>query len=113
MLRHVSIIRSSTGSCPFLAKITLLNPFTASYSYNNLAIWQHAATSPNYYKNMKRCKDKDDCDRVFVVFLIRHEMRMRSIIFLPVACLPLPYLYISVNSHVFSKKKKERKKERK
>ena len=41
MLRHVSIIRSSSGSCLFLAKITLLKTFTAWYSYNNLAMWQY------------------------------------------------------------------------
>jgi len=41
MLRHVSIIRSSSGSCLFLAKIILLKTFTARYSYNNLAMWQH------------------------------------------------------------------------
>ena len=29
MLRHVSIIRPSSGSCLFLAKITLLKTFTA------------------------------------------------------------------------------------
>ena len=41
MLRHVSIIWSSSGSCLFLAKITLLKTFTAWFSYNNLVIWQH------------------------------------------------------------------------
>ena len=41
MLRHVSIIRSSSGSCLFLAKITLLKTFTAWFSYNNLVTWQH------------------------------------------------------------------------
>ena len=33
MLRHVLIIRPSTGSCLFLAKITLLKTFTAWFSY--------------------------------------------------------------------------------
>ena len=41
MLRHVSIIRSSSGNCPFLAKITLLKTFTAWFSYNSLVMWQH------------------------------------------------------------------------
>ena len=41
MLRHVSIIRSSLGSCLFLAKVTLLKTFTAWFSYNNLVMWQH------------------------------------------------------------------------
>ena len=41
MLRHVSIIRSSSGSCLILAKITLLKTFTAWFSYNNLLMWQH------------------------------------------------------------------------
>ena len=40
MLRHVSIIRSSSGSCLFLAKITLLKTFTAWFSYNNFLMWQ-------------------------------------------------------------------------
>jgi hypothetical protein len=40
-LRHVSIIRSSSGSCLFLAKITLLKTFTAWFSYNNFVMWQH------------------------------------------------------------------------
>ena len=41
MFRHVSIIRSSPGSCLFLAIITLLKTFTAWFSYNNLVMWQH------------------------------------------------------------------------
>jgi len=41
MLRHVSIIRSSSGSCLFLAKITLLKTFTAWFSYNSLVMWLH------------------------------------------------------------------------
>jgi hypothetical protein len=41
ILRRVSVIRSSSGSCLFLAKITLLEIFTAWFSYNNLAMWQH------------------------------------------------------------------------
>ena len=41
MLRHVSIFRSSSGSCLFLAKITLLKTFTAWFSYSNLVMWQH------------------------------------------------------------------------
>ena len=41
MFRHVSIIRSSSASCLFLAKITLLKTFTAWFSYNSLAMWQH------------------------------------------------------------------------
>ena len=41
MLRHVSIILSSSGSCLFLAKITLLKIFTDWFSYNSLVIWQH------------------------------------------------------------------------
>ena len=41
MLRHVSIIRSSSCSCLFLAKITLLKTFTAWFSYNSLVMWQH------------------------------------------------------------------------
>jgi len=40
MLRHVSIIRSSSGSCLFLAKITLLKIFTAWFSNNSLVMWQ-------------------------------------------------------------------------
>jgi len=40
MLRQVSIIRSSSGSCLFLAKIALLKIFTAWFSYNNLVMWQ-------------------------------------------------------------------------
>ena len=42
MLRHVSITRSSSGSCLFLAKITLLKTFTALFSNNSLMMWQHA-----------------------------------------------------------------------
>ena len=41
MLRHVSIIRSSSGSCLFLAKIILLKIFTAWFSYNSFVMWQH------------------------------------------------------------------------
>ena len=40
MFRHVSIIRSSSASCLFLAKITLIKIVTAWYSCNNLAMWQ-------------------------------------------------------------------------
>ena len=36
MLRHVSIIRSSSGSCLFLAKITLLKTFTALNVFKNV-----------------------------------------------------------------------------
>ena len=35
MLRHISIIRSSSGKCLFLAKITLLKTFIAWFSYNS------------------------------------------------------------------------------
>ena len=35
MLRHVSIIRSSSWSCLFLAKITLFKIFTPWFSYNS------------------------------------------------------------------------------
>ena len=38
MLRHVSIIRSSSGSCLFLAKITLLKTFTAVNAFNNVIL---------------------------------------------------------------------------
>ena len=37
MLRHVSIIQSS-GSCLFLAKITLLKTFTAVNVFNNVIL---------------------------------------------------------------------------
>ena len=40
MLRHVSILRSS-GSCLFLAKITLLKTFTTLLAYNSLVMWQY------------------------------------------------------------------------